>query len=72
MFNVGSFEQELYESMQKAMVSNSQEKSRSGINKLAKATDLLNIAASIFDKAGMFDESDEISKILQSLVGETK
>ena len=43
------------------------DKDKHGFNKLAKATDLLNTAANIFDQAGMYNQSKEVTKVLQSL-----
>jgi len=66
MFKQGSFEDELYRSMEKTLVKN-QTENRHGFNKLAKATDLLNTAADIFDRAGMRKESEEVTKVLRSV-----
>jgi hypothetical protein len=67
MFKVGSCEEDLFSSMQKILVKNQEEANNYGINKLAKAADLLNEAASIFDKAGMYDKADEVTEIILSL-----
>lgn len=66
MFKQASFEDELYRSMEKTLVKN-QTENKHGFNKLAKAADLLNTAADIFDRAGMHKESEEIAQILQSV-----
>lgn len=66
MFKQGSFEDEIYRSMEKTLVKN-QTENKHGFNKLAKAADLLNTAASIFDQAGMYQESEEVVKVLQSM-----
>jgi hypothetical protein len=66
MFKQDNFEDEIYRSMQTSLVKN-QTEDRHGFNKLAKATDLLNTAAYIFDKAGMYNQSKEVTKVLQSL-----
>lgn len=66
MFKQGSFEDEIYRSMEKSLVKN-QTETKHGFNKLAKAADLLNTAAGIFDQAGMYQESEEITKVLQSM-----
>lgn len=66
MFKQGSFEDELYRSMEKTLVKN-QTENRHGFNKLAKAADLLNTAADIFERAGMRKEAEEIVNIMQSL-----
>ena len=66
MIDKNIFEDEIYRSMQTSLVKN-QTEDRHGFNKLAKATDLLNTAAIIFDKAGMYNQSKEVTKVLQSL-----
>lgn len=66
VFKQGSFEDEIYRSMEKTLVKN-QTEDRHGFNKLAKAADLLNTAAAIFDSAGMSKESKEVTKVLQSM-----
>lgn len=66
MFKQGSVEDEIFRSMETSLVKN-QVEDRHGFDKLAKAADLLSIAAEIFDNAGMFQESDEIAEILKSL-----
>lgn len=66
MYKQGSFEDEIYRSMEKTLVK-TQTETRHGFNKLAKAADLLNTAAGIFDKAGMHKESEEVTKVLQSM-----
>jgi hypothetical protein len=66
MYKQGSFEDELYRSMETTLVKNQTENSH-GFNKLAKAADLLNTAAVIFDQAGMYRESEEVTKVLQSM-----
>lgn len=71
MFKQGSFEDELYRSMEKSLVKN-QTENKHGFNKLAKAADFLNTAADIFDRAGMSKEAEEIVKILQSLAVDIK
>jgi hypothetical protein len=52
--------------MEQALVSN-QAETRYGFSKIAKATDLLNLAASIFDQAGMQQEANDITKIIEGL-----
>ena len=69
MFKQGSFEDEIYRSMESSLVKN-QTENRHGFNKLAKAADLLNTAADIFDEAGMYEESKEVTKVLQSMAVE--
>ena len=66
MYKQGSFEDELYRSMEKTLVKNQTEDTH-GFQKLAQAADLLNAAADIFDRAGMRKESQEVTKVLQSV-----
>lgn len=66
MFRTGSFEDEIYRSMETSLVKNQVENTY-GIQKLAKAVDFLNTAAEIFDQAGMLEESRQITEILRSL-----
>ena len=66
MFKYGSFEDELYRSMEKKLVSNQVEDTH-GFNKLAKAADYLNAAAELFDNAGMHQQAAEITEVLQKL-----
>ena len=67
----GSVEDEIYRSMESTLVKN-QVEDRHGLNKLAKAADLLSLAAEIFDQAGMYQESAEITEILKSLSGDVQ
>jgi len=69
MFRSGSFEDEIYKSMEKQLVSNQVENKR-GFNKLVKAADFLSAAAEIFEQAGMQEESDDITKVLQDLANQ--
>jgi hypothetical protein len=66
MFKSASVEDELYRSMETVLAKNQTEHSH-GFNKLAKAADLLNTAAAIFDQAGMTEEAFNITQILQGL-----
>lgn len=66
MFKIGGFEDELYHSMEKQLVSQ-QVEDRHGFNKLAKAADYLNSAAEIFENAGMTKEATEVLKVLETL-----
>lgn len=66
MFKYGSFEQEIYSSMEKSLVAN-QVEAKYGFNKLAKAADYLNAAAELFDNAGMHSQAAEITEVLQKL-----
>lgn len=60
------FENELYRSMEKKLANNQLE-AKHGFNKLAKAVDLLNAAAEIFESAGMFSEANEVTEVLSEL-----
>lgn len=66
MFKTGSVGDEVFRSMEKQLVSNQLE-DKHGFNKLAKAVDYLNAAASIFEQAEMHEEASEITKVLQDL-----
>ena len=71
MFKNNSFENEIYQSMEKNLVANQVEDTH-GFNKIAKAIDYLNNAANIFEKAGMFSEAAEVTEILESFAGKDK
>jgi hypothetical protein len=71
MFKQPNLEDELLRAMEKSLVKN-QTEIRYGFDKLAKATDLLNQAAAIFESANMNAESEEILDILQGLAQEIK
>ncbi len=66
MFKLASFEEEIYQSMEKQLAANQSEKNH-GFSKLAKATDCLNAAAEIFEQAGMHEEAAEVTEVLQRL-----
>lgn len=66
MFKSSSFEDEIYRSMEKQLVSSQLEETH-GFNKLAKAADYLNAAAEIFEQAGMSEQAEEITEVLQGL-----
>jgi len=66
MFKQSGCEDELFSSMKQSLVKN-QTEDRHGFDKLAKAADLLNEAAAIFDQANMFSEAEDINEILKSL-----
>lgn len=66
MYKIGSFEDELYRSMEKKLASNHLDKQH-GLDKLAKATDYLFAAITLFEKAGMRKEARELDKILLNL-----
>lgn len=69
MYKIGSFEDEIYRSMEKTLVKNQSENTH-GFDKLARAVDLLNTAATIFDDAGMHVEADGVTAVLLSLTKE--
>jgi hypothetical protein len=66
MFKTGSFEDEIYRSMETKLVSNQLE-NKFSFDKISKAADYLNAAASLFDKAGMYSEAAEVTEVLQGL-----
>lgn len=66
MFKNSSFEDEIYRSMEKKLVSNQLENKYS-FDKLSKAADYLNAAASLFEKAGMIKEANEVTEVLTKL-----
>ena len=68
VFNKASFEDEIYRSMEKQLVTSQKEESQ-GLKKLAKAADYLQAAASIFDQAGMTEEAEQIVDVLNELGG---
>lgn len=66
MFKYGSStETELMQSMEKELVAN-QVETKHGFNKLAKALDCISAAADIFDKSGLYEEANDITKLLKS------
>jgi len=67
MFKKASFEEEIYSSMEKQLVSNQLE-DKHGFSKMAKAIDCLNAAAEIFEQAGMPKQTAEITEVLHGLV----
>ena len=69
MFKQASIEDELYHLMAKQLVSN-QVESKFGFKKLAQAAELLNAAAEIFDQAGMSEQAEEITEVLNSLAND--
>lgn len=66
MFKVGSLEKELYRSMEKQLMNNQLENKYS-FSKISKAVDCLNMAADIFERAGMCKEASEIIQIIKTL-----
>ncbi len=71
MFKQSSFEDEIYRSMESSLVK-TQTENHHGFSKLAKAADLLSTAAAIFDKAGLYQEADGVTQVLQSLAKDLK
>lgn len=63
---ISSFENEICQSMEKSLVANQTEQLY-GFDKIAKAADFLNDAASIFDQAGLYSEASDITDVLESL-----
>lgn len=66
MFKQASFENEIYRSMEKNLVSN-QVEDKYGFKRLAQAADYLNAAAEIFEQAGMSEQAEEITEVLRGL-----
>jgi len=66
MYKAGSFEEEIRQSMEKTLVANQVEKNH-GFKRLAQAADYLNAAAEIFEQAGMTEQAEEITEVLQGL-----
>jgi hypothetical protein len=66
MFKQGSIADEICSSMEKELVSHQVEKQH-GFSKVAKAADLLNAAATLFAEAGMSEEAEEITDVLERL-----
>jgi hypothetical protein len=66
LFTTTNFEEEIYRSMEKQLVSNQLDNNH-GFKRLAQAADLLNKAASIFEQAGMTVVVEGITQTLQSL-----
>lgn len=69
LFTKTAFEDDIYRSMEKQLVANQVEDTR-GLKKLARAADYLHAAASIFDQAGMSEEADAVTEVLQGLAGQ--
>ena len=69
MFKTSGFGEEIYQAMEKQLVSN-QLDNNYGFKRLAQAAELLNKAASIFERAGMSDTVEGITQTLQSLAEE--
>jgi len=71
MFKTSSFEEEIRQSMEKQLVSNQLE-NKHGFQRIAQAAEYLNVAASIFEQAGMNDTAEDITELLQNLAGALK
>ena len=69
MFKKANFEDEIYRSMEKQLISNKVE-DKHGFSRIAKAVEYLGAAAEIFDQAGMTDEAEEITQVLEELAGQ--
>lgn len=67
MFKQASVADELLRSMEKTLVKNQAEKNTHQLTRLAQAVDYLNDAAAIFERAGMTEEADLITDVLQAL-----
>ena len=66
MFKLGSFEEEIAKSMQEKLVSNQMEKKYS-FDRITKAVDFLNEAASIFDDTGFNAEAEVLTRMIERL-----
>lgn len=69
MFKIGSQSENIVSEMEKELKARSVENTY-GFNKLAKAADYLNSAASIFEDANMPEVSDKITEILKNLANQ--
>lgn len=68
MFKIGSFEEELFATMQKSLVS-SQLDNKLSLEKLSKAADYINTAAELLDDTGFRVEADILTRVLTRLAG---
>lgn len=66
MFKTASFEDEIYQAMEKQLVAN-QVEDKHGLKKLAQAVEYLNSAAEIFEQAGMSDQAHEVTDVVAGL-----
>lgn len=66
MFKKSSFEDEIYQSMEKNLISHQVENIH-GFSKIAKAVECLNAAVDIFEQAGMNNTAIEVTQVLQDL-----
>jgi hypothetical protein len=69
MFKQASWEDEIYHSMEKQLVSNQLENSY-GFKRLVQAAEYLSKAASIFEAVNMADAAEGITQTLQSLAND--
>lgn len=70
MFKQSGFQDELFHSMEKNLATHQEH--ANGVNKLAKAVDLLGNAATIFEQAGMSQEAELVTEVLYNLVKDLK
>lgn len=71
MFKQANNENELYQVMEKQLISNQVENAY-GFNKLAQAVQCLNAAAEIFEQAGMSETATDIVQVVESLAETVK
>jgi hypothetical protein len=71
MFKIGSSQNEIFENMEKSLIANQNQESN-GFNRLLRAAERLNSAATIFKNAGMHSESKAIQNIILDIVKELK
>jgi hypothetical protein len=64
MFKKASFEEEIFQSMEKNLVSNQSEQ-KAGLKRLAQAAEYVGAAAEIFNQAGMTEEAKELINLLK-------
>lgn len=71
MFKIGSFEQELAESMEENLNSSQVEK-KFNFEKIEKAANFLHAAAELFDQTGFEVESEVITRLLERLANRSQ
>lgn len=71
MFKQDNYSDEIYSSMSKNLSSIRAEKQHN-LTKIAKVMDYLQAAADNFDEAGMFEESKEITSIMDQILADIK
>jgi hypothetical protein len=67
LFKIGSFEEELAASMSKQLRAHQHEKQLGFDRRAAKAVDLINAAAQLFDEAGFYREAESLTSFLEKL-----